>query len=140
MENAPETSFHPALGRVALTLLDRSLRASLSPFFAKARWLAVVDTERRETVFIANQIWSREWVCRTIVDEHAQHVICGFIDPVSLQAFATRHIDVRIAPCSIPAATLIGQFERLTPPVAASLAVPLAPAAPGGRTPGAALR
>jgi predicted Fe-Mo cluster-binding NifX family protein len=138
MENVPETAFRPALGRIALTLLDRSLRASLSPFFAKARWLAVVDTERRETVFVANPIWSREWVCRTIIDERAQHVICGFIDPVSLQALAARRIEVRIAPCSIPAATLIGQFERLTPPLAA--AVPFAPGRRGGKAPGAALR
>ncbi|MFQ5959606.1 MAG: hypothetical protein ACE5LF_09580 [Alphaproteobacteria bacterium] len=60
-------------------------------------------------------------MCGELLRRKVRRVVCGFIDAHAAGRLAAAGLDVRLGPCSVPAESLIEQFESLpkaaeTPP------------------------
>ena len=62
----PQRSFTGPARRVALTVVKDSLEAPLSPFFAKAGWIALVDPTGADPQNIRNISWTSGWICELL--------------------------------------------------------------------------
>ncbi|MDP6351342.1 MAG: hypothetical protein QF827_03830 [Alphaproteobacteria bacterium] len=104
-----------AVKKVAMTVLSDREDASLSPFFARARWIALFDGPSGSIQFIRNRDASAAFVVEQICRAAPSVAICGHIDHESAQRFVDAGIDLRIGPCSVPAVSLLGQVDELPP-------------------------
>lgn len=111
---------------VALTVHHARPDAPLSPFFGKAQGLVILDPALPERTYLPNAGWSADWVCVTLLASGVRQLICSYIDRRSMRRLGRANIDVRLAPCSRPAVSLVDQFQHL-------------PAAADGLPPGPAL-
>lgn len=99
--------------RVALTVHNASMDAPLSPFFGKAQGLVILAPAFPERTYLPNAGWNADWVCATILASGVRQLICSYIDGRSMRRLSRAGIDVRLAPCSRPAMSLVDQFQRL---------------------------
>jgi predicted Fe-Mo cluster-binding NifX family protein len=102
-----------AMPKVALTVHHNRLDAPLSPFFGKAQGLVILDPALPERTYLPNAGWSADWVCVTLLAHGVRHLICAYIDGRSMRRLERAGIDVRLAPCSRPAESLVDQFQSL---------------------------
>ena len=112
--------------RIALTVHHARPDAHLSPFFGKAQGLVILDPALSDRIYLPNAGWSADWVCATLLSSGVGRLICSYVDGRSMRRLGRAGIDVRLAPCSQPAVSLVDQFQRL-------------PTAADGRPPGPAL-
>ena len=101
------------VSRTALTVHGFSPDSPLSPFFGKARYVLVVDSDDNPLSFTRNRTWTSNWVCSAIAEADVERLICGFIDDESLHQLQESSNDVRVGPCSRPAINLIWDFVEL---------------------------
>lgn len=101
------------MARVALTVHSDHPDAPLSPFFGKAQGLVILDPTVPERAFLPNVGWSADWVCEALFASGVRRLICSYIDDRSMRRLDRAGIDVRLAPCSQPAKSLVDQFPRL---------------------------
>ena len=103
---------------MALIVATPSLSGTLSPFFARAPWLLIVDADGGDAVAVENRGRTRSWMAAEIVRHGADKVICGHAPPYALRVLHRSGVDVRLGPCSVPVVTLVAGFETLPKPSA----------------------
>ena len=101
------------VGYIALTVRSDAPEAPLSPFFAKAGGLLLVDPSIHARVYLANPGGAKDWACEEILRREVSKVLCGFIGAACLRRFTVAGVDVRLGPCSVPAESLIDTFKSL---------------------------
>lgn len=99
--------------KVAFVVHPARLDAPLSPFFGKAQGLVILDPALPERTYLPNEGWNADWVCVTLLANGVRQLICSYIDGRSMRRLDWAGIDVRLAPCSRPAVSLVDQFQRL---------------------------
>lgn len=101
---------------IALLVSAPVLTAPLSPFFAHAPWLLIVDTGAGALFTISNRGRTRSWMAAELMDCEADRVLCGHIPRFAARALEKAGIDVRLGSCSVPAISMIADFEKLPRP------------------------
>ncbi len=99
--------------KVALVVHHARPDAPLSPFFGKAQGLVFIDPAFPERTYLPNVGWSADWVCATLLASGVRRLICSYVDDRSMRRLGRAGIDVRLAPCSQPAVSMVVQFQRL---------------------------
>lgn len=95
-------------------ILDRMDEAApLSPFFERARWLLVFETESGVATWIPNRGSSGARLADRIVNAGAGAVVCGWIDGHSLARLGNAGVTVRLGPCTRPALSLAQSLAEL---------------------------
>lgn len=112
---APETVI---LGRAgdaltALTVLSPEPNAPLSPFFAKAPWVALLEPTSKSIDHFCNEGWTSAWMCDRLATAGVSRLICGFIDRAGHDALVASGVDVRVGACRGPALQLVACFYEL---------------------------
>lgn len=100
-----------------MTVLTDKPEAPLSPFFARAPWIAIIDVATGQRILTPNRPRSIAFVVDQIFRIRPQLVICGYVDHESASRILEAGMDLRLGPCSVPASTLLQRVHTL-PPVA----------------------
>lgn len=122
---------------IALIVRSGAPKARLSPFFAKASGVMLVEPDSDDTRYIANDDGTSEGMCREILGHRVQRVVVGYIDAPAAHRLTKAGLDVRLGPCSLPVEDLIARFDELPRAVETSAcprrAAPDAADAKGGK-------
>ena len=97
----------------ALTVRSNTPGTPVSPFFAKAAGILLVGASADDRVYVANEGGTSDWMCEELLRRKVRRVVCGFIDADAANRLVAAGLDVRLAPCSVPAESLIGRFRSL---------------------------
>ncbi|MBL27923.1 MAG: hypothetical protein CMM50_10300 [Rhodospirillaceae bacterium] len=101
------------MSRIVMTLTENVETSYLSPFFSKAKWLSVVETDTMNWWYQRNEEKTAAWVVRRICESRPHFLICGFIDLKCLEHAAQHDIDVRLGPGNAPAQDLVSRIMKL---------------------------
>ena len=101
------------VNQVAMTVLNDLPDTPLSPFFARANWVAVFDLDSGRRVLVRNSAYSADLIIEQICRVVPQHAICGHVDKSSAQRILEAGIDLRLGPCSVPASALLRSAHQL---------------------------
>jgi predicted Fe-Mo cluster-binding NifX family protein len=103
-----------------MTLLDRD-DSVLSPHFGKAKWIAIVEADRKGPRFLQNTESNGRSVVDLLVANHCTDVVFNEIGPGALQHLQTAGIRAWLGPKDTPISQLLemlqqGRLPRATEP------------------------
>lgn len=99
--------------QVAMTILSDAPDAPLSPFFARAPWIAVFDIASGMRTLIRNAPQEAEFIIDQVCRIRPRALVCGHIDPASAARLNRAGVLLKLGPCSRPASTLLHGFNGL---------------------------
>lgn len=97
-------------------LVDRmDEAAALSPFYAKARWLLVLDVDGGVVTWIPNRHAAPSGLTAQLLASGASTLVCGWVDEASRCALEEAGMVVHIRPCTCAALSLADSLGPVTP-------------------------
>lgn len=88
-------------------------KSVLSPFFAKADGLLLINPSSQATEFRRNSNRTTEATIELILASGIARLVCGFIAKPDLDALSARGIDIRIGSCARSIDALVHDFQNL---------------------------
>jgi len=109
--NSPGSTGRQATIGVLVSIIGK--KVVLSPFFAKAEGLMIIDCESHTSSFETNPEKTSDATRSLILRSGTRRLICGFITTRDRNWLNVKGIDTRLGTCSSPVGSLIEDYDNL---------------------------
>ncbi len=100
-------------GLIGVLVSRTRKKNALSPFFAKADGLLIVDPITHAIEFQKNDERTSGSICALILASGAKRLVCGFIAKPERDRLSELGIDIRLGSCASRVESLVRQFATL---------------------------
>ncbi len=103
------------MGKIAFLVDRMDEAAALSPFYAKAKWLLVLDVDSGVVTWMPNRRAEPNGLTAQLLASGAGALICGWVDDASRRALEGAGMVIHIRPCTCAALSLAETLAPMPP-------------------------